>query len=773
MLLSACVLSAAFLTRGTRGPVSSEVVEISTIFAADPKEPPLSGTGFAENAVFPTTHAPVHRGSLQLYGSWLHTDTSLGRAHTSWYPAVREFYLFVAGYPNKPGNQLFAEVSNGSPDYVRVPILRSENPGESWRLASVSLAEVPGATRFRIVGVDGSVALAGWLGFSLPFAVRADNAYLLRQMLIVFLAAVAATLFLLAPGLVLRQKRRVAFVWVPFPGLLGLALVGLVAWIAPNSVKPVWTSRIALWAIVLYSSYRFWRLPINEYTDSLERRTLLIIALLVAIGTAKASYSLGPAGELFRGTISRTLEVGAVSDSRLSFHVVQLIAFQKKPFSDFGKALYSHYGGWNFSHRGAIASLTVAPIVLSSPVSISAAMPNENWTIYDAQGYAAYRIAMIVVAACSLLTVFGLAKLFLPDNWAFFAFLVTVSAPFVVHEIYFTWPKLEDTAFILLAAYLIFRRRYFLSGFAAGLGYLCHPSALLAVPSLAGLAVLQQSSNSDAKPFFRRASVWTGRLAAMLGGVAVWLLIWRLINRKHYSQGQFLLYFLTADGPAINFGHWLKDRFDSFCNTIIPLNVFLFHSDRPGLNSVEGPSPPLIHFNFQYWDAIPFGAGIGYFFCLVRQCYVSWFKARAWLLLVFVLPFLFYTIYWGSDNTGMLRTGLHPWFVGLMIASVVIWQRFLSHSQGFWNFAGWALLSRIIGLIFILLIPSIAAHHALYTDRFALSDIVCVLVMSAGAIWLCAYTFAWSEELRKLAGSRVAGQVGPAANGPSSRSDSH
>lgn len=748
VLLSACALAIAFLLWGVFGPVTGPPVSVSQLPALDPAEPALAGDGFVENGAYTTTPPPSIRGFLPLYGSWLHTDASLGRVHTAWDPAVSKFYIFVAGYPNHVGNELFAEVSNGSASYIKYPILFYDSPGESWRLVSISLAEFPAATKFRIVGVDGSAALGGWLGFSPPFRIEPDNAYLLRQLLLVFLTAVAAMLFFLAPGFLLRQRRPVAFIWVPFAGLMLLALGGLLAWIAPHRASPAWISRITLLALVLYAAYRFWRVPIVHYTDPLERRALLVIALVVAIGTAKATYSLGPSGELFRGTISRTLEVGGVSDSRLSYHVVQLIAFQKKPFSDFGKFLYRSYGSWNFSHRGALASLTAAPIVLSGPVEVSAVMPAQNWTLFDPEGFAAYRIAMIVIAACGLLSVFGLARLFMPDDWAFLAFLVTVSAPFVVHEVYFTWPKLEAASFILLGAYLVLRGRYFLAGLAAGLGYLCHPSALLGVPSLAGLAILVAPSAS-APSLLRKASIWTRQLAAMLAGVAVCLVIWWLVNRKHYSQGQFLQYIRAADGPFLSLAHWSKDRFDLFCNTVIPLYVFLFHSDRPGLNSVEGPSPAVVHFSFQYWDAIPFGAGLAYFFCLVRQLYISWSKTRAWLLLVFVLPLLIYTVYWGSDNTGMLRTGLHPWFLGLLIASVVVWYRFQSSSQRFWKLASWALLSRVIGLVFILLVPPIAAHRTLYEGRFALSDIVCILVMLAGAIGLSVYTFVWSERLRK------------------------
>jgi hypothetical protein len=747
LLLGACAAAFVFLICGLFGPLRRPPLPVTALAPLDSASPSLSGSGFAENSVYPTTPHPALRGSLPLFGSWLQTDASTGRVETPWYPTAPSFNIFVAGYPNHPGNALYAEVSTGAPPYRIVPILFYDTPGESWRLTSVSLDQIPHAVKFRIVAIDGSTIGGGWLGFSPPFDIGTDTLYLLRQVFFVFLTAVAAPLFLLAPGLLLRQKRPLAWIWIPFTGLLVLALIGLLAWIAPHSLKPTWIAKAALWALLLYAAYRFRRVPLPLYTDRLERRSLLIVALLIAIGTAKATYSLGPAGELFRGTMSRTLEVGGVSDSRLSFHVIQLIAFQQKPFSDLGKTLYRSYGGWNFSHRGALVSLAAAPILLAGPEKISAAMPAGNWTVFDPEGYAAYRIVMIAIAACCLLSAFGLARSFLPGDWAFLAFLVTVSAPFTVHEVYFTWPKLEDAAFVLLAAFFVLRRRCFLAGFAAGLGYVCHPSALLAVPSLAGMAVLLPSA---APSFATKVFLWSKRLAAMAAGLLIWLAFWWLVNRRHYSQGQFLLYIRGADGPFLSLAHWLKDRFDLFCNTMIPLWVFLFHSGRPGLNAVDAPSPAIVHFNFQYWDALPFGAGLVYFFGLLRQFYVSWLRARAWLLLVFVFPLLIYTCYWGGDNTGMLRTGLHPWFLGLMIASVVVWFKFQSHARRFWIFANWALLLRAAGLLFILLVPPIAAHHALVERRFALSDIACVLVMLTAAAALCIYIFRFAETLRRL-----------------------
>ncbi|MBV9611309.1 MAG: hypothetical protein JO091_02505 [Acidobacteriaceae bacterium] len=613
---------------------------------------------------------------------------------------------------------------------------------------------MPDAAKFRLVAVDNTTALGGWLGFSQPLSAEPDNAYLCKQLFVVMLTAVAATFFFLAPGLVLRQHlvasgRQLAFIWIPVPGLLVVGLFGLVVWIGPHAVRPIFISRVTLTATFVYLAYRLLRVRLSLYTNSVERRVLLVVILLVSIGAAKVSYSLGPAGELFRGTISRTLEVGGVSDTRLSYHVLQLIAFREKPFGDVAKALYSSYGGWNFSHRGVLPSLDAAPIVLASPVRIPATMPDQHWTVFDPQGYAAYRITMVVIAACSLITVFGLAELFLPDRWALLAFLITVSAPFTIHEIYFIWPKLEAAGFVLVGAYLVFERRFFLAGLAGGLGYLCHPSALLAMPILFGLVVLLPLPEPSVGTSFQRIYTWGLRALALLAGLTVWLLLWRAVNGRHFAQGQFLSYFQGADGPFISMAHWLKDRFDSLCNTVVPLNSFLFHPDRPGLNSVEGPSPPVVHLNFQYWDGVPFGVGIVFFFCLLRILIQAYRKARAWLFLIVILPLLFYTVYWGGDNTGMLRTGLQGWFLALMIFSVAIWFRFLACSQRFWKLCSWALLFRVVEIVFILLVPAMATQHLVYEPRFALSDIACIFVMLTATIALCGYTFRWSEALRQ------------------------
>jgi hypothetical protein len=756
-----CITALVFLIWGCIAPIKRLTPKVSALGTADPKQPALSGSGFALDAVYKSTIKPSITGALSFYGSWLDADTSTGSAYTAWYVPVPRLYVFVSGYPHHKGNQLFLEAEIRNAGSIRVPILPIADPMEYWTPHSVSLASFRNVTRIRLVAVDGSVSTGGWLGFSQPFVMR--DGFVLRnaeELLLVLLCTAAALVIFFAPGLVLRQlllqrlNYDLNFIWVPLPGLLGLSLVGLIAWLVPLPKGPQLISKIVLLALVLYVSYWLVRAPLCRYTSVVERRVLLIAIVLAAIAVAKASYSRGPVGELFGNTISRTLEVGGRSDSRLPYHVVQLVAWRSKPFSALGQFLYRSYGVWNFSHRGALSAVAAAPLVLAAPVRVPAVMPDQPWTVFDAEGFSVFRIAMIVMACCSLLIVFGLSRLFLSEEWALLAFLVVSTAPFVVHEVYFTWPKLEAGSFALLAAYLIFRQRYFGSGLALGLGYLCHPSALVATPALAGLILLDSDRVSNMpKADLRKIFRWGSRTLLMLAGCAVWAAVWRMINGKHFAQGQFLSYFVQADAWHPNARQWIHHRFDSLWKTFIPLHLFLFHrTDRDAI-SVYGSTSAAVLFCLQYWTSLPFGAGIAYFFCLLKLLWIALSKARAWLFWVFCIPIALFTLYWGPADSGLLREGLHSWFLGLMIFSVCILKKIDGGVQGFWRVCNWALLSRMIAVTLMLLLPTVVITQSPVQREFALSDIAALLTMLAGPVWLCWFTFRYAEILRKQADS--------------------
>jgi hypothetical protein len=752
LALAFCFAAIAFLLAGAVVHINPIRLVVSSPKPIDPGEPSISGTGFASNAVYPATPLPFIRGNLSFYGSWLKSNTPTGTVRSPWYPPLPQFCVFVAGYPNHPGNELFAEVDTARSGVVRLPLSPKNEPRESWFLMNVSLAEVREPVRFRIVAVDGSTTF--WLGFSQPFlGGGADNLRLFKQLSLVILATAASLVAFLSPGLLLRQKllrsfsRRLPFIFVPVPGLLLLALLGLASWIGPQQFTANLISRVGLWILVLYASYQFLRVPISSFTSTAERRVLLVIVALSAIAVAKSIYSLGPVGELYHDEVSRTFEVGARSDSRISYNVVQLVAFKSPPFGPLAESLYET---WNFSVRGPINGLAASPLVLASPVHVPTNIRNRPWSLFDLEGFSAYRIAMIVMASCSLLTVFGLATLFLSDNWAFFALLVTATAPFVVHELYFTWPKLSSASFVLLAVYLVCQSRYLLSGLSVGIGYLCHPSVLVWFPCLVGVLVLSAPPFSlQAISTSRKISFWSLRTLSMLAGLAMCVLLWKRVSGTHFSQAGFSGYLFDAWVYPHTPLNWLRSRFESLANTLVPLNVFIFDRSDPFVNSLEGPSPPVIQFFLQYWDTLPFGTGIAFFCCgLLRLLYVAFWKARAWLLLVFVIPFALFTVYWGASISGMVRENLHAWFLGLMVFAVIIWKKHLSHSQRFWQICNWALLFRSVEILMMLLLPAMWTQGLLVQKQFAPTDMVALLTMILGTLWLCIYTFRFAERLR-------------------------
>lgn len=739
--LALCVSAIAYCLCGASFRIRRPSIDLSPVPRAQPTEPDISGAGFAQDQVYTYTAVPRFTGSVKFYGSWQASKKpASGSAHSAWFQAVPRFAIFFAGYPNHSGNQLFVEVETEKSGVVRLPVPPELIPGETWWLKEFSLPRSLQPLRFRIGALSVPVDSQSWLGFSQPFVIRSfGNLAICEQLLLFVLGVAAAMVAFLAPGLMLRQKRtNLPFIFIPVPGIMILTLVGLLAWIGPSALSARSICRIGLGLLVLLATYRLLQTPLSRCTTSVERQVFFVFLLLVAIGSAKSIYSFGPAGELYAGRVSRTLEPGWRSDSRVSYHAVQLVQFRLPPFGSLAREFYFP---WNFSHRGPIPSLAISPIVLSGPVRLPPAMPDQPWTVFDPEGFAAYRIGMIVLACCGLLAVFGLATLFLPDAWALFAFLVAVTAPFSIHEIYFTWPKLASAGFALIAAYLVFRRKYLFAGLALGFGYLVHPSALMSFPALAGIILL----GAKPKPLGSiRPTAW---LAAGLGA---WLLFWRLVNSGHYAQDFFLEYFrMTAGGPG-TLASWLHSRFNSVMNALVPLYLFFCDPNSTETRSAYGPSPTVTRFFFLYWNTLPFGAGIAFFLGgLLRLSYVGYRKARAWLFVVFLIPLAFFFVYWGISNGGIVREGLHAWFLGSLIFAVVIWHKFLAASDLFFRLCNGALLFRGIETLCMMLLPGIASQHALVQLPFVLSDTAALAAMFAATGLLYGLMYRLAERLRR------------------------
>src|SRR5690349_19558484 len=174
LVLVLCLSSIAYLLCGSMLHLTRES-QPTPLARAFPREPPVTGTGFAKNAISTATQLPGIRGPLNIYGSWLGTDASVGSIRTAWYRAVPHFQLFLAGYPSHPGNRVRVEVVTRNSDVVQLPIHLNEDPGESWIVQPVSLKDIGQPVRFRVVAQDGSTDAQGWLALSDPFFQEQPN----------------------------------------------------------------------------------------------------------------------------------------------------------------------------------------------------------------------------------------------------------------------------------------------------------------------------------------------------------------------------------------------------------------------------------------------------------------------------------------------------------------------------------------------------------------------------------------------------------------------
>jgi hypothetical protein len=554
--------------------------------------------------------------------------------------------------------------------------------------------------------------------------------------------ALAITL-VLGPGIVLRAQRgvRLGLGFLPLPGLGLLVVTALVAWALADVVEPWLVCLLVLGPVLAWMPLGVLRAGATELLEPEERRALLMVGCVLGLAVAKALWSISPVGELFAGTISRTLEVGGRSDSRIPFHVVQLVANGTGPFSELGASYFSPF---DFSSRGPLAGLASAPIVLSAGGRPPTTMPDQPWTPFDPQGFMAFRIAVMTFACTAFLSLWTLIRSLGGQRAARFGLLLAATTPFLVHEVWFTWPKLLAASFVLLAAVSLIAGHPLRAGLLAGIGYLVHPGALLFIPVLCAIALWPLVGARLRVPRLKPA-------ALVLVGALICLVAWRLVNGSHYTQSDFFDYLTLAGyGEPATFENWLSSRLESVRNTLVPLTPF-FLTDDLDTNVVRDTSPKVIYFFFQYWIALPFGIGIVFFPLLLVGI---WKAARRWTWAVFVtivVPLLAFGIYW-PFREGLLRENLQAWVLAL-IAVIALEQR----QEGFaWlrsRLIRAVLALRAMEVLAVAVVPVFATSHLAYAScpqldciihpQFEATDALALIAMFAFSGALAA--FAWFE----------------------------
>jgi hypothetical protein len=553
------------------------------------------------------------------------------------------------------------------------------------------------------------------------------------DLLRVLCATALVIVLLLGPGVAWRARRgqdRMALGFLPLPGLALLAATGGLAWALAGDIEPWVTSLAVLAPVMAWLLWVLIRQPSEDLLSWEEGWVLLIVGCVLGFTIARSLWSPGPSGELYGGTVSRTLEVGNRSDSRIPFVIVQLVGHGTTPYSPLAASYFAPY---DFSSRGPLEGLAAAPVVLAAGGRPPVELPNQTWAPFDRQGFMAYRLAMMAFACTAFLSLWTLVRKLGSSGAARLALLLGATTPFLVHEVWFTWPKLLASSLVILAAICIIERRPLAGGLLTGFGYLVHPVALVSLPILAMLALWPLVGARLKRPHVRSAVL-------VLAGAAVCVLAWRLVNGSHYTQSGFADYLAHA---GFNFDptawEWVSFRFMSVGNTLVPLMLVFASAHDSYINVFGGISPASIHFFFQYWTGVPFGAAIVFFPLLLIAL---WRAARRWRWPVFVAviaPFAAFAVYWGASKTGMLREGLQAWMLAVL-AVVALEQS----AEGF----SWlrsaplraVLALRSFELLVLALGPTIATGRLIIWD-FALVDIVALAAMVgfsaalAAALW--------------------------------------
>lgn len=505
-----------------------------------------------------------------------------------------------------------------------------------------------------------------------------------------FTTVALALVLMLGPGLIWQAWRRAHFVSVLWPGPLALAFGGIVCWIGGGVVRSASLAEVWISASLIALGVAGWKLRPWLYWGKLEHTVLTLVALVALGVAAKAAFSRGPVGELYAGTVSRTLEIGDRPDSRISFCGVQMVTHHLAPYGDVASAYLYPY---NYSHRGPLPGLMASPFVLALGLRPTLELPDQPWVPYDRTGFAAYRILLATLGATALIAVAGLLRQVGTERTALIGAGLVALAPFFWHEAYFTWGKLPTAIWILGSLTLLLQERPVRAGFAFGGAYLFHPMALLSLPFVGLWALLQ-----PAKPWLRRPL----RAAAFTLPFALVVAAWIGFNHGHFGQQGFLQYLTAAEGGPATWHSWWTSRCISLLNTLVPFAVLFTRADYPSFNAIGLHSDHVTQYFFQTWTTLPFAIGLIAWFALL-PAFLRGIGRRPGAASLFILgPLLFNTIYWGATSTGMMRECCHViFFAGWVF---LVWSA--DDALPSWIFSTWFLALRALELWLAIYAPT-------------------------------------------------------------------
>ncbi|MGH7944829.1 MAG: hypothetical protein ACREH8_05755 [Opitutaceae bacterium] len=609
--------------------------------------------------------------NMKTASSWVGTDEWQGQAETAWFSASRRvIHVGIAGYPQSAGCKVWAEfrIADGRVARIDCPLI---DPREEWDVWEIR--RPAGAAAVRVVAEDRSSAYTNWVAISHPFrtwpgAVTAG--YFFLQLLTT--TALALTLFW-GPGLYWFRgdaAPETRLVRLLAAGPLTLAMGGITVWCLSGWMRPQLVGLalgFALWVSVgLAARRRDW----DRVMSGSLRRMLAVSALIAVVVVAKSNYSIGPQGELYRGTVSRNMEMTDRIDSRFSFYVVQAAVHHWGPGSPKTEKFFAP---WTFFSRGPLAGLITIPVVMATNGHPPAELPENRWGPFDATGFAAYRITMIVLSSSIVVALFLMLVPLIGERWAVIGGGLLALTPFGVHEVMFTWPKWAATSCLLASFGLAHARRPLAAGVALAAGFLFHPLALLWSPWI-GLWAAGRSERRLTGIATTLLRFGLGAGALVLPWMALGALMPHLPTTQLAGQAGFFRYWILADWRPATWETWWSTRWMNFANTFLPLHLY-FHDasfNHPKLGSAYETSGPLVKFAEVWWNSLPFGMGLGLWALSLGALAKAMRSLTAVVMLFVIAPALLITAYWGMDPLGLMRECGHPLFVALIAVTCVI-----------------------------------------------------------------------------------------------------
>ncbi len=653
----------AILLGALRGPILDLIPPPRGLPRADGAtgRPWVTGD-FAATRALPGITDTLRLGNLEVATSHVHGDADRGRAETAWFRASRSVVcVAVAGYTHHAGISLRAEWRDAAGEISRVDCPLTD-PRETWALWELN--RPPDARELRLIAEDRTGTHTGWIAFSHPFRSwppELESAWSLAQLAATFALALV---LLWGPGLLACPREAgaaIRCVWFLGSGPLALAAAGVGVWCLGPWIRPAATGTVFATGLWLAVGVAARRRGFDLKLEPAFARALAVAALVAGAVTARAAYSAGPAGELFRGTVSRNFALSDRIDSRFSFYAVQAAANIRGPAAPETERFYYP---WTFFSRGPLAGLAAIPVVLGTGGRPPDVQAEQIWTPFDPQGFAAYRVTLHVLSASVFVAFYLLLLPLTGPGWALVGCGLATLAPFGVHEVLFTWPKWPATAWLAAAFALLHAGRPLLAGAATGVGFLFHPLVLLWTPWLAVAAVALIPGRPGVK------AVALIRLAAATAAIVLpWMLLGAVMphlpDTPFAGQGGFMRYWFLADSQLTDWQGWLRTRWMNFANTFVPLHLFAdagsFEHFR--FTSAHEPSPAVEKTLFLWWNSLPFALGLGLWVastvCAVRLLRRH-FMATAVLLLG---PSMLLVAYWGGDPLGLVRECGHPLFL--------------------------------------------------------------------------------------------------------------